>query len=104
MSLCVLLVFWRTAKTAVFGRDVFNTYASVQEYQQEHKDIFPENHDYSVLTLILKPSKTYIDRKFCKEAKTIMVVDIWLNYVIFILTFSSSSLESLWPKLFWITE
>ena len=31
------------------------------------------------VALIWKASKTYNDIKFCKEAKTLIVVDIWLN-------------------------
>ena len=30
----------------------------------------------------LKNSKTYNDTKYCKEAKTIIDVDIWLNFLI----------------------
>ena len=66
-------------KTAIFSQDV----AWVQLNPHEHKDIFSENQDYSFGALIWK---TY-DIKFCKEAKTIIVVGIWLNS----LTFSYSN-------------
>ena len=48
------------------------------------KDIF-KNHDYSFGVLIWKASKTYNDIKFCKEAKTIIVVDVWLLILYLIL-------------------
>ena len=49
---------------------------SVPNSAHEHKDILTH---YSFGTLIWKVSKTYSDMKFCKEAKTIIVVEIWLN-------------------------
>ena len=48
-------------------------------YPPWYKDIFPWNHDYSFVALNWKASKTYNYIKFCKEAKTIIVVDIWWN-------------------------
>ena len=42
-------------------------------------DIFPRNHDFSFVASIGKAPKTYNDIKFCKEPKTIIVVDKWLN-------------------------
>ena len=47
--------------------------------QHEHTDIFPSNYDNSFGALIGKASKTFNDMKFCKKAKTIIIVDIWLN-------------------------
>ena len=51
-------------------------------YPNEHKDITPYNHDCSIGALIWKASKTYNDVRFCKEAKTIIFVDVWSNSLI----------------------
>ena len=48
-------------------------------YPHEHKDIIPKNHDCTFGALIWNTTKTYNDIKICKEAKTIIVVDIWLK-------------------------
>ena len=40
-----------------------------------YKDNFPQNHDYS----FWKASKIYNDVQLCREANTIIVVNIWLN-------------------------
>ena len=58
-----------TAKTRVLV-DVFNRYGFV---------CILVNHDFSFWTLIWKASRTYNDRKFCKEPNTIIVFDKWFK-------------------------
>ena len=65
-------------KLAVFGQDVF-TYAFEYVYPHEHKDIFPDNHDYSFGALIWRSSQLNNDITFLKEPKTIIIIDIVLN-------------------------
>ena len=43
-------------------------------YPPEYKE-YKENHDFSFGALIWNASKTYNDIKFCKDAKTIIIVD-----------------------------
>ena len=46
----------------------------------EFKNIFPYNHDYSFRALIWNGTRTYDDMKFCREAKSIIGVDKWLDF------------------------
>ena len=51
-------------------------------YPQTHKDIFLEimiTFFFGGGLLIWNASKSYNDVKFCQEAKTIIVVNTWLN-------------------------
>ena len=48
-------------------------------YPPLYYDIFQQNHDFSFVASIWKAPKTYNDIKFCKEPKSIIVVDKWLN-------------------------
>ena len=54
-------------------------YAWVRVYPHEHKGIFPQNHDYFIGPLIWKAPKSYNVIQICKEAKTLIVVDTWLD-------------------------
>ena len=64
-------------KTFVFGQDVLNAHGF--KCTQMCIVIFFLDHDYSFGALIRKASKTYNDKELCKEAKTVIVVDKWLN-------------------------
>ena len=69
---------WCTAKRLVSGQDAFNVRGS--QGTRAYIRIFFLNIIFILLRkLIWKVSKTYNDIKFCKEAKTIIVVDMWLN-------------------------
>ena len=72
---------WYTTKNSWFWPRCL-TYSLVWMYPQTHKDIFLEimiTFFFGGELLIWNASKSYNDVKFCQEAKTIIVVNTWLN-------------------------
>ena len=65
-----ILKRWRAVKT-VFDHDVLNS------YPLEYKDIFLKI--MTTLSLLGRRHQRLSINKICKEAKTIILVDVWIN-------------------------
>ena len=66
------------SKKTGFGQDVFNTHG-VERTHANIRILFPKHHNYFFCVLNWKAPKIKNYIKFCKDAKTIIVVVIWLN-------------------------
>ena len=72
----VCLAFCKYVKRHVYpvNQGTYDKLNQIQKIHHKHK---------IMITLLGKASKTYNDKKFYNEAKTIIVVDIWLMENIF---------------------
>ena len=71
-------------------------YTRVWMYPPEYRDKFPYNHDYSFLHWFGRRQMLMIF--FCKEALMILVVDIWSNYLKFLLGMGEFPVQNLLTK------
>ena len=95
----VIMCLTRTLKRSerqrtVFCHDVFNTHGF--DCTRMYMRTFFLKYDYSFGALIWKASKTYNSVKFCTEAKTIIVVNMYMVKLFKVSSFRFSGVMKLW--------